>query len=142
MSSRVAIQQFTSVSEPIGVQLGDEWYNPSTGNLKKRVASSTGVGWIDLVGGTGATASASSSAATRGATIVTSVLTSKALSNVALSLPSGQSYTLSDSKQYLDVYVDGYKMIKGTDYTESGVTSITPFISIPVGSTIEYRISS
>lgn len=141
MSSRVAIQQFTSVTEPVGVQLGDEWYNPSTGNLKKRVASSSGVVWIDLVAGS-STSATSSTAGSRGATIITTVLTSKALSNTALTLPSSQSYSLSDTKQYLDVYVDGYKLVKGTDYFESGVTTITPFISIPVGSTIEYRISS
>jgi hypothetical protein len=142
MSSRVAIQQFTSVTEPVGVQLGDEWYNPSTGSLKKRVALSSGVGWIDLVSGSGSsTSGTSSTSGSRGATIVTTVLTSKALSNTAISLPSSQTYTTSDTRQYLDVYVDGYKLVRGVDYAESGVSTITPLISIPVGSTIEYRIS-
>jgi hypothetical protein len=140
MSSRVAIQQFTSVTEPVGVQLGDEWYNPSTGSLKKRVALSSGVGWIDLVSGSGISGTSSTSGS-RGATIVTTVLTAKALSNTAISLPSSQTYTTSDTRQYLDVYVDGYKLVRGVDYAESGISTITPLISIPVGSTIEYRIS-
>jgi hypothetical protein len=140
MSSRVAIQQFTSVTEPVGVQLGDEWYNPSTGSLKKRVALSSGVGWIDLVSGSGISGTSSTSGS-RGATIVTTVLTVKALSNTAISLPSSQTYTTSDTRQYLDVYVDGYKLVRGVDYAESGISTITPLISIPVGSTIEYRIS-
>jgi len=50
MSSRVSLQHFVSTSEPIGVTVGDEWYNPSTGILYKRIASSTGVQWVNISG--------------------------------------------------------------------------------------------
>ena len=146
MSSRVAVQQFVSTYEPSSVQIGDEWYNPSTDRLYKRTITSRGVEWIELIFSTVSTTSTSviSGGVSLGggrAVVLTSTLAAKALSNVALTLPSSQTYTLSDSRQYLDVYVDGYKLIKNIDYQEATVSSITPLISIPVGSTIEYRIS-
>jgi len=30
--------------------VGDEWYNPSTGILYKRIASSLGVQWVNISG--------------------------------------------------------------------------------------------
>jgi hypothetical protein len=49
MSSRVAIQQFVSSTEPTGVALGDEWYVPSTGLLYKRTAvNGTQTSWVNL----------------------------------------------------------------------------------------------
>jgi hypothetical protein len=49
MSSRVAIQQFVSSTEPTGVALGDEWYVPSTGLLYKRTAiGGTQTNWVNL----------------------------------------------------------------------------------------------
>jgi hypothetical protein len=50
MSSRVSLQHFVSTTEPIGVTVGDEWYNPSTGILYKRIASSLGVQWVNISG--------------------------------------------------------------------------------------------
>jgi hypothetical protein len=40
----------------------------------------------------------------------------------------------------MQVFVDGYKLVPNVDYTETSTSSITPLISIPVGSLIEYRI--
>jgi hypothetical protein len=40
----------------------------------------------------------------------------------------------------MDVYVDGYKLVRNTDYTETSTSSITTTFSIPVGSMIEFRI--
>jgi len=49
MSSRVAIQQFVSSTEPTGVALGDEWYLPSTGLLYKRTAvGGTQTNWVNI----------------------------------------------------------------------------------------------
>ena len=49
MSSRVAIQQFVSNTEPIGAALGDEWYVANTGLLYKRTAiNGTQVGWVNI----------------------------------------------------------------------------------------------
>jgi hypothetical protein len=77
-----------------------------------------------------------------GATEIVSTVTSSALlSGFAVTLPNSQTYTTATSRQFMDVYVDGYKLVKGVDYTEINNTSYTPLISIPVGSTIEYRIS-
>ena len=53
MSSRVSLQNFVSTSEPIGVTLGDEWFNPSNGILYKRIASSVGVQWVAIATFTG-----------------------------------------------------------------------------------------
>jgi len=50
MSSRVSLQHFVSTTEPTGVTVGDEWYNPSTGILYKRIASSLGVQWVNISG--------------------------------------------------------------------------------------------
>ena len=139
MSSRVAVQQFVSTYEPSSVQIGDEWYNPSTDRLYKRTITSSGVGWIELLFGTG-TAVASIISGVRAATVTTATLTAKALINIPLGLPTGRSYTLSDAKQYLDVYVDGYRLVKDIDYRETSSTAITPLISLPIGTTLEYRI--
>jgi len=57
MSSRVSLQHFVSTTEPIGVTVGDEWYNPSTGILYKRIASSLGVQWVNISGLGSATSS-------------------------------------------------------------------------------------
>jgi hypothetical protein len=59
MSSRVSLQHFVSTTEPTGVTVGDEWYNPSTGILYKRIASSLGVQWVNI-SGLGSTSSTSS----------------------------------------------------------------------------------
>ena len=66
MSSRVSLQHFVSTSEPTGVTVGDEWYNPSTGILYKRIASSLGVRWINIsgLGATTTTSTSTSSSAT------------------------------------------------------------------------------
>ena len=128
MSSRVAIQQFVSAYEPTGVQIGDEWYNSSTDRLYKRTITSKGVNWIELLVGTGS----------RAGSIITT-LTAKALANTALALPNNQTYALTDTRQYLDVFLDGSKLVNGIDYAEASTTTIIPLISIPIGSTIEYR---
>lgn len=49
MSSRVSIQQFVSTTEPVGVALGDEWLNPSTGILYKRTIVNNQVGWLQIL---------------------------------------------------------------------------------------------
>jgi hypothetical protein len=53
MSSRVSLQNFVSTSAPVGVTLGDEWFNPTTGILYKRIASSVGVQWVAIATFTG-----------------------------------------------------------------------------------------
>jgi hypothetical protein len=50
MSSRVTLQHFVSTTEPTAVTVGDEWYNPATGILYKRIASRLGVQWVNISG--------------------------------------------------------------------------------------------
>jgi len=50
MSTRVTLQHFVSTTEPTAVTVGDEWYNPATGVLFKRIASTTGVQWVNISG--------------------------------------------------------------------------------------------
>ena len=61
MSSRISLQHFVSTTEPVGVTVGDEWYNPSTGILYKRIASSLGVQWVNISGLGSATSSSGGS---------------------------------------------------------------------------------
>ena len=69
MSSRVSLQHFVSRSEPIGVTVGDEWYNPTTGILYKRIASSLGVQWVNISGLGSTTTSTTTSSGTATETI-------------------------------------------------------------------------
>jgi hypothetical protein len=69
------------------------------------------------------------------------VLVTKINSGVAFTLGNSKTYTLTTGgEQFMDVYVDGYKLVKGNDYAETSTSSITTTFSIPVGSTIEFRI--
>jgi hypothetical protein len=48
MSSRRQIIQTTSTTEPVGAALGDEWFEPTSGRLYKRMLSGGVVGWTEL----------------------------------------------------------------------------------------------
>jgi hypothetical protein len=67
MSTRVALQHFVSTTEPTAVTVGDEWYNPATGILYKRIASSLGVQWVNI-SGLGATTATSTTTTSTTAT--------------------------------------------------------------------------
>ena len=54
MSSRVSIQQIVSTSAPVGVALGDEWLNPTTGVLYKRTLVNGVVDWLVINGSSAA----------------------------------------------------------------------------------------
>jgi hypothetical protein len=69
MSSRVTLQHFVSTTEPTAVTVGDEWYNPATGVLFKRIASSLGVQWVNISGLGAATTTSTSGSATATETI-------------------------------------------------------------------------
>jgi hypothetical protein len=79
---------------------------------------------------------------TGGIPTYTTVLTDKALFGTVLTIPSFGTYTLgsNDGRQNLEVYVDGYKMVRGIEYAETTNNSITTLVALPVGSTIEYRV--
>jgi hypothetical protein len=54
MSTRKALQIVTSTSEPSGLGVGDQWFNPATNILNVRVAlNGNAVGWYSVtqVGG-------------------------------------------------------------------------------------------
>jgi uncharacterized Zn-binding protein involved in type VI secretion len=70
MSTRVTLQHFVSTTEPTAVTVGDEWYNPATGVLFKRIASTTGVQWVNISGlGAASTSTSTSSGGTATETI-------------------------------------------------------------------------
>ena len=48
--------------------MGDEWYNPSTGILYKRIASSLGVQWINI-SGLGSTSTSTSTSTSSSASV-------------------------------------------------------------------------
>lgn len=48
MSSRRQIIQTTSNTEPVGAALGDEWFEPTSGRLYKRMLSGGTVGWTEI----------------------------------------------------------------------------------------------
>ena len=77
-----------------------------------------------------------------GATCVTTVFASSVVAPAAVRTPGTTPYTLASGNiQYLEVFLDGYKLDKDIDYTEVNTTAISSNISIPVGSTMEFRIS-
>lgn len=47
MSSRISIQQYISPSEPVGAQVGDEWYDSVRGILYKRTLIRGTIGWAN-----------------------------------------------------------------------------------------------
>ena len=69
-------------------------------------------------------------------------LTNKVLPGNFITLPNTATYVVSTgTRVYMDVYVDGYILSKGYDYIESSTTAITTNMALPVGSTLEFRIS-
>ena len=139
MATRDYSKYIVSASEPGGVTLGDQWFNSTSSRLFQRTALSTGqVVWTEIL--ISISTATNFTTAVTGGTIATT-LTAKALSGTAIALPGNQSYTLTGTRQFLDVYVDGYKLVRGLDYNETSSTAITPLISLPIGSIIEYRIS-
>jgi hypothetical protein len=109
------------------------------GNYVLPIATTTTLGGIKIDGAS-ITINNGVVTAISGADQRTITLTSKALANTVITLP--RAYTMQDGsgKLYLDVFVDGNKWTKEIDYTETTTTSITTLVSIPVGSTITYRI--
>jgi hypothetical protein len=125
-SSRNTATRSTYVGEK-----GRLFYDEANGVLY--ISDGRTAGGISINGGTGYS---------NGALNYSTILGSKVLAGTVLLLPSSASYTLQDvfSRQYLDVFVDGFKWTKDLEYTETTTTSITPLVSIPSGSTISYRI--
>ena len=69
-------------------------------------------------------------------TVTSSTLTQ----NSVMGLPSSQTYTLSTSdNEYLEVFVDGVRLNRGTDYSEVSTTSVRFLLSIPSESVITYK---
>ena len=76
-----------------------------------------------------------------GEVVEANTLVSKILANTVVTIGNSRSYTLTTGgRTYLDVYVDGYKLIRNVDYTENTTTAIVTSISIPIGSMLEFRI--
>ena len=61
MSTRITLQHYVSATEPSGAALGDEWYNNTTGVLYKRLATASGVQWVNISGLVSSSAGSSSS---------------------------------------------------------------------------------
>ena len=59
MSTRSNLQHVVSNVAPTSAALGDEWYNPVTGILYKRLAVAGGVQWVNISGLGSATATSS-----------------------------------------------------------------------------------
>lgn len=69
-------------------------------------------------------------------TVTSSTLTQ----NSVMGLPSSQTYTLSTSdNEYLEIFVDGVRLNRGTDYSEVSTTSVRFLLSIPSESVITYK---
>ena len=134
MSSRDYIKHVVSSDTSInGQKIGDEVFDPVANKLYKILAvNGTTVTTVEIP-----LALTNSSGPT-----YTTTLTNSAIAGTFLSLPGNTSYimTTSDGKTNMDVFLDGYKLVRGIDYVEANTTSIGIRLSIPIGSTIEYRI--
>lgn len=84
MSSRSFSKHFVSTTEPVNVQVGDEWFEPLTNKLYKRVAvSGNAVQWTEVINTTTAnTVTVSNIRVSNAATLTGSV------ASPALSLPN------------------------------------------------------
>jgi hypothetical protein len=133
MSSRDYIRHVVSANTaPNGARVGDEYFDPVANKLYKVLAiNGTTVSSVEVL-----------TSPTGGIPTYTTVLTAKALFGTVLTIPSFGTYTLgsNDGRQNLEVYVDGYKMVRGIEYAETTNNSITTLVALPVGSTIEYRV--
>ncbi len=68
------------------------------------------------------------------------VTSSTLIQNSVMGLPSSQTYTLSTSdNEYLEIFVDGMRLNRGTDYSEVNTSSVRFLISIPSQSVITYK---
>lgn len=112
MSSRLSVQHFISPTEPSGVQVGDEWNNPTTNLLQKRTLVAGVIGWTPLINGPNnsitingtAIALGGSGSITAGANI-TDDTTTNATRYVMLGTATSGSYTIantSSSKLYFN----------------------------------------
>jgi hypothetical protein len=133
MSSRDYIRHVVSSNTaPNGARVGDEYFDPIANKLYKILAiNGTTVSSIEVL-----------TSPTGGIPTYTTILPAKVLFGTVLTIPNSGTYTLgsNDGRQNLDVYVDGYKWVRGIEYAENTNTSITALIAIPAGSTIEYRV--
>lgn len=133
MSSRDYIRHLVSANTaPNGARVGDEYFDPTTNKLFKVLA----------VGGNNVTSIEVLTSPTGGIPTFAVILTQRALFGTILTIPSPGVYTLgsNDGRQNLEVFVDGYKFVRGIEYAETTNNSITTLVAIPAGSTIEYRI--
>jgi hypothetical protein len=133
MSSRDYIRHLVSANTaPNGARVGDEYFDPTTNKLFKVLA----------VNGTTVTSIEVLTSPTGGIPTFAVILTQRALFGTILTIPSPGVYTLgsNDGRQNLEVFVDGYKFVRGIEYAETTNNSITTLVAIPAGSTIEYRI--
>lgn len=126
MSSRDYIRHLVSNTAPAGTRAGDEYYDPGSNRLYKTVVVN-GTTVVNLEIPIGLAGSIPSYSV---------LLTTKVLIGATLTLPGNTTYTMGGN---MDVYVDGVKLLRGVDYTETTNTTLTSLIAIPVGSTIEFR---
>lgn len=133
MSSRDYIRHLVSANTaPNGARVGDEYFDPIANKLYKVLA----------VNGTTVTSVEVLTSPTGGIPTFAVILTQRALFGTVLTIPSPGVYTLgsNDGRQNLEVFVDGYKFVRGIEYAENTNNSILTLVAIPAGSTIEYRI--
>jgi hypothetical protein len=133
MSSRDYIRHLVSANTaPNGARVGDEYFDPTTNKLFKVLA----------VNGNAVTSVEVLTSPTGGIPTFAVILAQRALFGTILNIPSPGVYTLgsNDGRQNLEVFVDGYKFVRGIEYAETTNNSITTLVAIPAGSTIEYRI--
>jgi hypothetical protein len=56
-------------------------------------------------------------------------------------IPSSLSYTLSSNNyEYLEVFLDGIRLARDIDYSETNTTTITSLIAIPSASVLTFKI--
>jgi hypothetical protein len=129
MSSRDYNKLLVSNTAPTIIKVGDEYFDPGSNKLYKSVVvNGTTVSYVEIT--------TSLSGILGGLPTYSSVLSSRVLAGASITIPGNLSYTLGGN---LDVFVDGIKWIRGVDYYESTPTTIITNLSIPIGSTIEYR---
>ena len=138
MSSRLSIQHFISPTEPTGVQVGDEWYNPTTSILQKRTLVSGVISWSPVLTSNVQNSSLANSAVTINGTSIPLGSTGS-LSNLPNSSLANSTVTINGTSIQLGSSVT---LAAGATITDDTATNATRYIMLGTSSSGSYTIAN
>jgi hypothetical protein len=144
MSSRDYIKHVVSANPPTALTVGDEWFNPTTNLLYKRVANNgTVVGWDEVLRNTPATTTGTGLVVLSDSPTINTSLTVTGVLNLTGNTTQTQSIATSATTGSLNIYTGqttGILNIGGNANTTTGAINIgrsivTQVVAIATGAT-------